>query len=172
MPGQAKLTKAERQAQRKAERQAKRKAERQAARQAQREAARQAQSQAAASDPDNSSPQPRRSAVPQLPAEKQSADAARSQGGGDAGAPAAGGATTESQPISYWELPAAVRNQLPEMNISVLVFAERPADRFVLMDGQRLAEGDQLQDGLTLQEVRRDGAVMRFKMYRFLVSYG
>lgn len=75
------------------------------------------------------------------------------------------------EPISYWALPEAVRDQLPEMKISVLVFAGEPADRFVLMNGRRLTEGAQLQDGLSLEQVRRDGAVMRFKMYRFLVRH-
>jgi general secretion pathway protein B len=77
----------------------------------------------------------------------------------------------QPQPISYWALPEAVRTQLPDMKISVLVFADEPADRFVLMNGQRLVEGAQLQEGLSLEQVRREGVVMQFRKYRFLVKH-
>jgi general secretion pathway protein B len=74
--------------------------------------------------------------------------------------------------IGYWELPPKARNQLPEMRISVLVYAERPEDRFLLMNGNRYGEGDKIADELVLQEIRRDGAVMKFRLYRFLVTQG
>lgn len=73
-------------------------------------------------------------------------------------------------PINYWEVPGSVRDQLTEMRISVMVFAERPEDRFILMNGRRWVEGDEPQPGLRLEEIRRDGAVFTFRRYRFLVS--
>jgi general secretion pathway protein B len=75
-----------------------------------------------------------------------------------------------SEPISYWELPQGIRDNLPEINISVLVFAEQPSDRFLLTDGQRLMEKDELQSGLVLDEIRRDGAIFVYRNYRFLVK--
>ena len=75
-----------------------------------------------------------------------------------------------AEPISYWELPQGVRDTLPEIRISVLVFAEDPGDRFVLSNGQRLVEKDELEGGLVLDEIRRDGAVFRYRKYRFLVK--
>ncbi|MBT8049527.1 MAG: GspB domain-containing protein [Xanthomonadales bacterium] len=74
-----------------------------------------------------------------------------------------------AEPISYWELPQGIRDNLPEIQISVLVYSERPADRFVLGNGQRLTEQDELQSGLVLDEIRRDGAVFLYRNYRFLV---
>lgn len=74
------------------------------------------------------------------------------------------------QPISYWELPDAIRADLPEMKFSVLVYAGDPADRFVLMNGQRLAEGDSYQQGLVVEEIRRDGVVFSYRLYQFLVA--
>lgn len=73
-------------------------------------------------------------------------------------------------PINYWEVPGSVRDQLTELRISVMVFAERPEDRFILMNGRRWVEGDEPQPGLRLEEIRRDGAVFTFSRYRFLVS--
>lgn len=71
--------------------------------------------------------------------------------------------------IDYWDLPDNVRQQLPEFRINVLVYAEEPANRFILMGGFRLAEGDSAQEGLVLEEVLRDGAVFSYRRYRFLV---
>ena len=73
-------------------------------------------------------------------------------------------------PISYWELPDAVRADLPDIKFSVLVYALKPADRFVLLNGQRLGEGDTAQPGLVVKEIRRDGVVFSYRLYNFLVE--
>jgi len=72
--------------------------------------------------------------------------------------------------IHVWELPESVRSNLMEMRISVLVFAERPEDRFILMNGKRWTEGDEPQPGLVIREIRREGVVFSYRLYRFLVS--
>ena len=75
-----------------------------------------------------------------------------------------------AEPVSYWELPQGVRDNLPDFKITVLVYAEKPGDRFLLLNGQRMAEKDELQSDLTLLEIRRDGAVFQYRNYRFLVK--
>lgn len=75
-----------------------------------------------------------------------------------------------AEPISYWELPQGVRDGLPEMRITVLVYAERPEDRFVLIGGKRVVEKDEYDSGVVLDEIRRDGAVFQYRTYRFLVK--
>jgi len=75
-----------------------------------------------------------------------------------------------TEPISFWELPQSVRDGLPELRITVLVFAERPEDRFLLIGGQRMVEKDEYQPGVVLDEIRRDGAVFLYRNYRFLVK--
>jgi general secretion pathway protein B len=75
-----------------------------------------------------------------------------------------------AEPISYWELPQSVRDELPVISISVLVYAERPDDRFLLSNGQRIVEKDELEGGVVLDEIRRDGAVFLYRKYRFLVK--
>ena len=76
----------------------------------------------------------------------------------------------EPAPIGYWDLPDAVRADLPEIKFSVLVYAANPADRFVLINGQRLEEGDTVQPGLEVREIRRDGVIFSYRLYRFLVE--
>lgn len=75
----------------------------------------------------------------------------------------------EPEPVSYWALPQGVRDKLPDFKISVMVFAEQPADRFLLMDGKRWVEKDSA-NGVRLDEIRRDGAVFLYQKYRFLVK--
>jgi general secretion pathway protein B len=76
----------------------------------------------------------------------------------------------EPAPISYWELPDSVRSDIPVIKFSVLVYATDPADRFVLINGQRLGEGDSAQSGLVVKEIRRDGVVFSYRLYQFLVE--
>ena len=75
-----------------------------------------------------------------------------------------------AEPLSYWELPQGVRDNLPEIKITVLVYSDKPDDRFLLTNGQRMAEKDELQSGLVLDEIRRDGAIFLYRKYRFLVK--
>jgi general secretion pathway protein B len=74
------------------------------------------------------------------------------------------------EPISFWELPQSVRDTLPEIKITVLVYAEEPADRFLLVNGKRLGEKESLSDGVELEEIRREGAVFLYRKYRFLMK--
>ena len=77
-------------------------------------------------------------------------------------------AATGPQPVSFWELPQNVRDGMPELRITVLVYSDSPEDRFVLVSGRRLVEQDTLE-GVLLDEIRRDGAVFQYRNYRFLV---
>lgn len=76
----------------------------------------------------------------------------------------------EPAPISYWELPDAIRASVPEIKFSVLVYANNPDDRFVLINGQRYGEGDSLPSGPVVGEIRREGVVFTYRLYRFLVE--
>jgi len=76
----------------------------------------------------------------------------------------------EPEPISFWQLPQALRDDLPEFRINVLVYAQKPQDRFLLINGQRLVEKEEFTDGVILEEIRSDGAVFRYRKYRFLVK--
>jgi general secretion pathway protein B len=76
----------------------------------------------------------------------------------------------ESEPISFWQIPQNLRDSMPEIRITVLVYAEQPEDRFLLVNGVRLVEKEELGSGVTLDEIRRDGAVFVYRNYRFLVK--
>jgi general secretion pathway protein B len=71
--------------------------------------------------------------------------------------------------VSYWELPQSVRDAMPDFNITVMVYAERPEDRFLLMNGRRMMEKEQVE-GVRLERIRRNAAVFRFRNYLFTVE--
>ena len=67
----------------------------------------------------------------------------------------------------YYELPYDVRRDLPPLVVSMHVFAAAPAQRFIVVDGERKSEGDTLKDGLAVREIRTDGVVLEFRGTRF-----
>lgn len=82
----------------------------------------------------------------------------------------AGNIPHQSAPITFWELPQQVRSELPEFRVSVYVYAEQPEDRFMLLNGRRVHEGELIATGLVLEEIRREGAVFSYEHYRFMVE--
>ena len=67
----------------------------------------------------------------------------------------------------YYELAYGVRKDIPQFNQSMHVFAADPAARFIVVDGERKAEGDAVKEGLVLREVRTDGIILEFRGQRF-----
>lgn len=72
--------------------------------------------------------------------------------------------------VRVWELPLSVRRNLPDLQLNIHVFAEEPRERFVLVNGERFRTGDTLADGVRLVEIRREGAIVDFRDYRFLLD--
>ncbi|MDX1625898.1 MAG: general secretion pathway protein GspB [Wenzhouxiangellaceae bacterium] len=107
--------------------------------------------------------------------ERARARASSGPGAGEAGAregeaaPGAVGTEPMANFVRPWELPARQRAEFPDLDMTVHVFATDPADRFVLINGQRYQEGAQLGDGARLGEITREGAIVEFGDYRVLV---
>jgi len=110
------------------------------------------------------------SIAPQQTAEQEPGAPSRQRQSRSSPDDAASSQPKESEPISFWQVPQNLRDNLPEFRITVLVYAENPEDRFVLINGVRLLEKEELVSGVTLDEIRRDGAVFRYRNYRFLVK--
>lgn len=58
---------------------------------------------------------------------------------------------------------------LPALHLDLHVFADRPQDRFVMINMHRLGEGDSLPDGVHVEAIRPDGVVLRYHGTRFLL---
>jgi general secretion pathway protein B len=58
---------------------------------------------------------------------------------------------------------------LPELHLDVHVYATKPADRFVYINMRKYHEGAVLQEGPTIERIRRDGVVLNFHGLRFML---
>jgi len=76
----------------------------------------------------------------------------------------------ESLPIVY-ELPLAMRRELPELVINMLYFAKEPEDRFVKINGTRAEVDGVLGQDLWLKQVYRDGVALDFRGQLFFLPY-
>ena len=70
---------------------------------------------------------------------------------------------------SLADLGADERNGLPTLKVSMHVYADNPARRFMIIDGQRVGEGARLADGVILVRIRRDGAELDVHGRRLLL---
>lgn len=63
-------------------------------------------------------------------------------------------------------LPEAIRNTLPTLSWSGGVYADQPAQRLVVVNGQVAREGDELAPGLRLEQIRPKTVVVRWRGQR------
>ncbi|MCQ4167520.1 general secretion pathway protein GspB [Tahibacter harae] len=86
--------------------------------------------------------------------------------------PVAAAAPPLEQLPAYWQLPYNVRKELPALKLSMHVYSATPAQRFVVLNGNRQVEGDELGGEVRVTEIRSDGVVLSFQGQRFLVPRG
>ena len=67
-----------------------------------------------------------------------------------------------------WDVPYAVRKDLPPLALTMHVYSSVPTERFVVVEGERRVEGEDLAEGVVLRQIRSDGIVIDFKGQRFL----
>jgi general secretion pathway protein B len=58
---------------------------------------------------------------------------------------------------------------LPDLHLDVHVYATRPAERFVYVNMRKYHEGSVLQEGPTVERIRRDGVILNYHAVRFLL---
>lgn len=80
-----------------------------------------------------------------------------------------GNVRTASAIPSRDDLVAGGLGDLPPANLSLHVYDRNPSARFVFVNGQRAREGETLQNGLRVDEITPEGAVLSFRGSRFLV---
>jgi general secretion pathway protein B len=69
--------------------------------------------------------------------------------------------------LQFNELPAVVREGLPQLAVEGYVFSEDPRSRMVVINSRMLQEGDELGSNLKLERIGPEGAVLNYKGYRF-----
>jgi general secretion pathway protein B len=69
------------------------------------------------------------------------------------------------------ELPPDIRRQLPPLAIGGSMYSENAANRMLIVNGQLFHENDKPAPEVTLEKIKLKSAVLRFRDYRFEVSY-
>ena len=91
----------------------------------------------------------------------------------DAPAPAGFGnhvsrGTSSGVPL-YQDAALAPGAHLPELRLDLHVFAAKPQERFVMINMQKLHEGDNLREGVHVESITPEGAVLSANGTRFLL---
>jgi len=67
------------------------------------------------------------------------------------------------------EVNTAGSEPLPDLHLDVHVYATNPAERFVYVNMRKYHEGSTLEEGPTVERIRRDGVVLNFHGLRFVL---
>ena len=70
--------------------------------------------------------------------------------------------------MTYQE--AATKNQIPPLKMDLHVYAPDPRQRFVLVNMRRLTEGQSLPDGVKVDRITTDGAVLSYRGVQFMME--
>jgi general secretion pathway protein B len=80
----------------------------------------------------------------------------------------AAGAATPIQEVG--DLPDDVRNNLPAMTFSFHVYSANPEQRTIIINNRRMRAGDEVAQGLQLQEITEDGVILGFRGHRIHIG--
>jgi general secretion pathway protein B len=76
---------------------------------------------------------------------------------------------TESGLPTYQDAAAAPGAGIPELRLDLHVFAAKPADRFVFINMVKLREGESLPQGVHVDNITPDGAILSYHGSRFVL---
>jgi general secretion pathway protein B len=79
-------------------------------------------------------------------------------------------ATNKPPPISENALPPDVFKRLPARKVSALAYSKDPERRFILLNSQKMREGEGTKEALVIEEILPDGVIFRFEDHRFFTS--
>lgn len=92
------------------------------------------------------------------------------EGGTTRGADATRAAAASNDFPTIDELPPAIANQLPELRLDLHSYSRTAKDRYVFINMRRLNEGDVLPEGVRVEAITPDGAVLSFRNNRFVLE--
>ncbi|MGA3114356.1 MAG: general secretion pathway protein GspB [Syntrophobacteraceae bacterium] len=80
---------------------------------------------------------------------------------------ASSGKPAAVQEPKWHELSPQVRDALPSLSFSMLVYAKKPEGRWININGSKRREGEEITAGLKLEEITPDGAIFSYQGHRF-----
>ncbi|HZE90848.1 MAG TPA: general secretion pathway protein GspB [Rhizobacter sp.] len=79
--------------------------------------------------------------------------------------------TAASRVYAVHELPDDIRRGLPTLAVGGAMYSANAANRMLIINGQLMHEGDKLAPDLVLEQIKLKSAVLRYKNYRYGISY-
>jgi hypothetical protein len=70
----------------------------------------------------------------------------------------------------YQDAAAVPGVQIPQLRLDLHVYAARPQDRFIMINMHKLREGDTLPEGVRVESITSEGAVLSYNGSRFLLT--
>lgn len=67
----------------------------------------------------------------------------------------------------FRELAPQIRDAIPNISVSMLVYSKQPGNRFIYINGSKKREGDEISPGLKLEQITPDGAIFSYQGRRF-----
>ncbi len=71
------------------------------------------------------------------------------------------------QEPKWHELAPQIRDALPNLSVSMLIYSKRPEDRWININGSKKREGEEISAGIKLEEITPDGAIFSYQGHRF-----
>jgi hypothetical protein len=71
------------------------------------------------------------------------------------------------QEPKWYELAPQIRDALPNLSVSMLIYSKKPEDRWININGSKKREGEEISAGLKLEEITPDGAIFSYQGHRF-----
>ena len=69
----------------------------------------------------------------------------------------------------YAQIAAEPGSTLPRLHLDLHVYSPQPRQRFVMINMQKLRQGDALADGVSVVQIRPDGVVLSYQGRQFLL---
>lgn len=77
---------------------------------------------------------------------------------------------TRNKEIPYLdELPLSVRQELPKLTIVAHIYSNNSASRMANINGRTVREGQDVADGIKLEEITLNGVILSYRDYRFRI---
>lgn len=72
-----------------------------------------------------------------------------------------------ARPVRERQLPVTVSSRLPKRKVTLHAYSEVPQERFIILNSQRMEEGEKTNQGLLVKEIFPDGVIFEFEGYSF-----
>jgi general secretion pathway protein B len=64
-------------------------------------------------------------------------------------------------------MPAEFQRELPELTVTIHIYAPREVDRLLYINDRQYRAGEQVREGVVVEEIVPDGALLKFRGQRF-----